>query len=262
VEEVLAGGVANAGAVVRVGDRVLRPVGAYTHSAHRFLTALRGAGFTEVPAPLGVGADGREALGFIEGEVAVPPYPAWVQTHEALASLTSLVRRFHEASANAGLCDLEWSDEMADPDGGLVVCHNDICLENVVFQDRTAVGLLDFDFAAPGDPVRDLAAMARMCVPVDDPTSAASLGWLGHDDRAARTRLVADSYGLSRSQRQGFLRYLDESIAQGGQWVLRQVQMGDPNFIKMWNDIGGMDRFDRRRRWWGDSRALFLETLR
>ena len=99
------------------------------------------------------------------------PYPAWAQNDGALASLAVLMRPFHDVSAQVGLVDLDWSAEMADPNGGVVVCHNDICLENVVFRDRQAVGLLDFDFAAPGDPVRDLAAMARMCVPVDDPVS-------------------------------------------------------------------------------------------
>ncbi len=61
---------------------------------------------------------------------------------------------------------------MADPAGGRIVCHNDVCLENVVFRDGLAVGLLDFDFAAPGRPAYDLAQMARMCVPVDDDVSA------------------------------------------------------------------------------------------
>jgi Ser/Thr protein kinase RdoA (MazF antagonist) len=42
------------------------------------------------------------------------------------------------------------------------VCHNDVCIENVVFDDRReAVGLLDFDFAAPGRAVRDLVHTAR-----------------------------------------------------------------------------------------------------
>jgi hypothetical protein len=44
-EEVLAGGVANAGAVVRVGGDVLRPSNANTASIHRFLTTLADAGF-------------------------------------------------------------------------------------------------------------------------------------------------------------------------------------------------------------------------
>ncbi|MHB1445434.1 MAG: phosphotransferase [Acidimicrobiales bacterium] len=259
-EEVLVGGVANAGRVVRVGDEVLRPAGPYSESIHRFLGALREVGFPGVPAPVAAEPDGRERLSFIAGDVAVPPYPEWVQRDEALVSLAVLTRRFHEASYRVGLLDLDWSPEMADPEGGPLICHNDICLENVVFHGTEAVGLLDLDFAAPGSPIRDLAALARMCVPVDDPQSAANLGW-SMADRAARTRLLADSYGLSRPQRQELLKYLDRSIGTGGQWVLSKVKAGDPNFIEMWNKIGGMDRFDRRRGWWNDHRGAFVTAL-
>jgi Phosphotransferase enzyme family len=258
---ILSGGVANAGAVIRVGDRVLRPAGPQTASLHKFLAALREGGFYGAPKPLGVDHEGREILAFIEGDVALPPYPAWAQTDEALASLAALTRRFHEGSRGVGLIHLDWSAEMADPARGEVVCHNDICLENVVFRDGEAIGLLDFDFAAPGDPIRDLAALARMCVPVDDPVSAAHFGWSAAD-RATRTRLVADSYGLIAPQRGELLAYLDSAIAQGGEWVLRQVEAGNPNFIKMWDEIGGMERFDRRRRWWKDSRSAFVDALK
>jgi len=39
-EDVLPGGVANRGGVVRTGNHVLRPSNAHTPSIHRFLTAL------------------------------------------------------------------------------------------------------------------------------------------------------------------------------------------------------------------------------
>ena len=61
-------------------------------------------------------------------------------------------------------------------------------------RDGIAVGLLDFDFAAPGRVLYDLAQMARMCVPVDDDVSAARLGWQGAD-RPARLRLVVRQDG-------------------------------------------------------------------
>ena len=37
--------------------------------------------------PIGIDDDGRERLVYIEGEVAVPPYPWWVQADDALASI-------------------------------------------------------------------------------------------------------------------------------------------------------------------------------
>ena len=111
--------------------------------------------------------------------------------------------------------------------GGPVICHNDVCLENVVFRDGEAVALLDFDFAAPGRPVYDLACFARMCVPIDDDENRARFGW-NDDDLPARLRLV---------------------------------DAGDPNFTAMWAEMGGMARFDRRRAWWQASRPHFAAAM-
>jgi aminoglycoside phosphotransferase (APT) family kinase protein len=260
-EEELEGGVANAGQVTRSGTHVLRPSNRHTASIHRFLAALRAHGFDGASRPVGVDPDGRERMDFIEGEVAVPPYPAWVQADDALRSIAELMRRFHEASRDVGLDASGWSDEMADPSGGSLVCHNDVCLENVVFREGAAVGLLDFDFAAPGRPVYDVAQMARMCVPIDDDVSASRLGWLPAD-RAARLRLVADAYALDGSGRDELLAILSDSIAQGGRFVRRRVEAGDPNFVKMWNEMGGQGRFDRRGRWWDEHHEAFATALR
>lgn len=261
-DTVLHGGVANAGAVVRRGDVVLRPSNPHTATAHRWLGALAAAGFDGASVPLGVDADGRERLRFIDGDVPVPPYPDWARHDDALASVAALLRRFHDASAAAFRPgpDDSWSDEMADPAGGPVVVHNDVCLENVVFRHGRAVGLLDFDFAAPGRPLYDLAAFARMCVPVDDPTRT-RLGWTLDADLPARLRLVADAYGCDAVARAELLGCLDDTIADGGRFVLRRVEAGDANFAAMWEAGGGMARYDRRRAWWAAERAAFAAAL-
>jgi aminoglycoside phosphotransferase (APT) family kinase protein len=133
-------------------------------------------------------------------------------------------------------------------------------LENVVFRDGVAVGLLDFDFAAPGRPLYDLAQMARMCVPVDDDISAARLEW-EPADRPLRLRLVADAYGLETADRDELLAILAETIARGGEFVRRRVDAGDVNFIKMWTEMGGGQRFDRRRAWWAEHQEEFRRAL-
>jgi hypothetical protein len=261
VDEVpLAGGVANAGAVTRIGPHVLRPSNPHSDSILRFLSALRAAGFEGAPMPVGIDRDGRERLVYIEGEVAVPPFPAWVQSDSALASVAVLMRRFHEASRQFDRTGSTWSTEMADPRGGEVICHNDVCLENVVFRQGEAVGLLDFDFAAPGRPAADLASFARMCVPIDDEVNAAKLGWLD-PDRPVRLRLVADAYGLDRTERPQLVEILSDSMAQGGAFVRRRVEAGDVNFIKMWDEMGGAERYARRERWWDRQRVEFVAAL-
>jgi len=209
---------------------------------------------------VGIDPDGRERLEYIEGEVGLPPFPPWVQRDSALASIAALLREYHEASVTFDRTGSTWSGEMADPGGGPVICHNDVCLENVVFRGGEAVGLLDFDFAAPGRPAGDLASFARMCVPVDDDVNAAKQGW-AHGDRPARLRLVADAYGLDRAGRGEMIDVLGATIMQGGAFVRRRVEAGDTNFIAMWDAMGGAERFDRRRRWWDQHRVEFLAAL-
>ncbi|MDP9464526.1 MAG: phosphotransferase [Actinomycetota bacterium] len=257
----LGGGVANAGAVVRSGSHVLRPSNSNTPTIHRFLRTLEKAGFDGASVPIGVDADGRERLRFIDGDVPLVPYPRWAQTDEALASIARLMRRFHDAARTFVPGDEDtWSAEMADPEGGTVICHNDVCVENVVFRNGEAVCLLDFDWAAPGSPLYDLACMARMCVPIDD-DSRVRFGW--HPaNLPVRLRLVADTYGLDAHERSGLVAALSGSIARGGQFVLRRVEAGDRNFVEMWNSMGGMARFDRRRAWWAESRGEFDTAMR
>ncbi len=258
-EQVLAGGVSNAGSVVRSGPHVLRPSNPHSASVHAFLRSVRANGFEGAPMPVGIDADGRERLVFMEGDVPLPPYPAWARTDAALGSIAALLARFHSAAV-IDEAAASWSAELADPAGGRIVCHNDVCLENVVFQAGVAVGLLDFDYCAPGRPTYDLAQLARMCVPIDDDESAAQLGW-EPADRPGRLRLACDRYGLDGAGRAETLDVLDDAVARGGEFVKRHVDAGEQSFTLMWEWMGGQERWDRRRRWWAGSRGQFVDAL-
>ena len=259
-EERLEGGIANAGQVVRVGAHVLRPSSPHSGSIHAFLRAVRQAGFEGASSPVGIDEDGRERLVFIDGDVPVPPYPDWSQSDAALASIATLLRGLHDAARGFDARGLTWSDDLADPAGGTLVCHNDIEPSNVVFRDGIAVALLDFEFAAPGRPVYDLAHLARFCVPIDDELDQARLGWWPAD-RPARLRLVADAYGLDGDGRADLLSAMDDAIDQIEKAVRRSVAAGDPNATALWNRTGGSERYDRRRRWWMDHHDEFAAAL-
>lgn len=259
-EQQLDGGIANAGQVARVGPHVLRPSGPHSGSVHAFLRALRHAGFEGAPLPVGIDQDGRERLVFIDGEVPVPPYPDWSQSDTALASIARLLRRLHDAAHGFDPQDLAWDDALADPAGGTLVCHNDVEPSNVVFRDGIALALLDFEFAAPGRPVYDLAQLARLCVPVEDDFDQARLGWRPAD-RPARLRLVADAYGLDRDGRAELLTAMDDAIARIEAAVRRSVDAGDANSVAMVQRTGGMEKYDRRRCWWRDHHAAFAAAL-
>jgi hypothetical protein len=260
MEEALPGGVANAGRVVRLGNSVLRPSNPNSVSIHAFLRALKEVGFEGASMPIEIKSDGRERLQFIRGEVAIPPYPGWAQSNGALISVATLLLDFHQASALVTAHLRTWTDELADPLGGTVVCHNDVCLENVVFRDGSAVGLLDFDFAAPGRPLYDLAQFARMCVPIDDEFSADRLGW-NISDNPARLRIISDAYGLAAQPRHDLIDILDDSMNRGENFVKRRAAAGDPNFIHMLEEMGGLERYERRQQWWETRRMEFVNAL-
>jgi hypothetical protein len=259
-EQQLEGGITNAGHVVRVGRHVLRPSSPHSGSIHAYLRAVRRAGFEGAPLPIGIDEDGRERLVFVDGDVPVPPYPDWSQSDTALVSTTRLLRGLHDAARGFDPRGFSWDDSLADPRSGTLVCHNDVELSNVVFRDGIAVALLDFEFAAPGRPVYDLAQLARLCVPVDDDLDQARLGWQPAD-RPARLRLVADAYGLDRGGRAELLTAVDDAIARIEAAVRRSVDAGEANAIALWNRTGGSDRYERRRRWWADNLPHFAAAL-
>jgi thiamine kinase-like enzyme len=222
---------------------------------------VRRAGFEGVPRPVGIDEDGRERLVFIDGEVPVSPYPDWSQTDAALVSVARLLRGLHDAARGFDPAGLSWDDRLADPAGGTLLCHNDVCPENVVFRDGVAVALLDFEFAAPGRAVYDVAHLARLCVPVENEFDQARLGWRPAD-RTARLRLVADAYGLEQDGRAELLTAIDEAIDRVAAAVRRSVDAGDPNAVAMWNRTGGRERYDRRGRWWIEHHEEFAAALR
>jgi hypothetical protein len=260
-EQQLDGGIANAGQVVRIGPHVLRPSSPHSGSIHAFLRAVRDVGFDGAPTPVGIDDDGRARLVFIEGDVPVPPYPSWSQSDPALASVARLLRGLHDASRRFDPQGHTWADALADPAGGTLVCHNDVELSNVVFRDGIAVALIDFEFAAPGRPVYDLAQLARLCVPIDDEVDQARLGWRPAD-RPARLRLVADAYGLDRDGRAELLTAIDDALDRIEAAVRRSIAAGDPGPTALWNRTGGGERYDRRRRWWTAHRDRFAAALR
>jgi hypothetical protein len=255
-EIVLAGGVANAGAVVRVGDTVRRPARSTTASVQALFAHLHAAGFDGVPEPLGTDEQGREMLSFIPGDVPVPPYPDWALADATLASVARLLRRYHEAAVGFDAGAWPWSAELVDPGGGPIVIHGDVCPENVVFRDLEAVALLDFDFAAPGRPLSDVASTISMWAPLRDPRTVdperARL------DPFTRAAVFCGAYGVSAAEREQLLAMWPQARRDGIAFVRRHVDAGEPAFVEMWKAAGG-EEGERRNLAWIDEN---LDRLR
>jgi len=234
-EQILGGGLANLGQVVKRGDTVERPAPPHAAALHTYLRTLRDAGFDGVPEPLGLSGE-REVLSFVHGDVAIPPYPSWSREEDVLASVGRLLRRMHDASASIPLPAANWPTEFTDPEAAsapnVVLCHNDACLENVVFRDGEAVALIDFDFAAPGRPLWDLAMSAWYWVPMVPQTIAAVEGSDGMDS-AARLRIMVDAYGLDAADRRTLLDLFPSLVDTMQAFMKGRVAAGDPVFTEV-----------------------------
>lgn len=155
---------------------------------------------------------------------------------------------------------VEWPRDLADPEGGTLLCHNDVCPENVVFRGGRAAGLIDFDFAAPGRAVWDVAMTARYWVPMLDPVSAAVLYPSGLD-AAARLRVLADGYGLAERERLALPGVIEQTTAVCRAFVERRVADGDPGYVQALAERGGWGRWDRIQAWLVDHRMTFTAAL-
>jgi hypothetical protein len=259
--EALVGGMVNAGAVLRRGALVERPAPRNARALHAYLLALKEHGFDAAPVPVGLTEDGCEQLTFIPGDVALPPFPDWVMTKTALESVGSLLRRLHEASVAVEVdTRARWPRDLADPEGGTMLCHNDVCPDNVVFRDGCAAALIDFDLAAPGRLLWDVAMTARYWVPMVDPGSAAAFYPSGLD-APARLRILADSYGLSPRDRAELPGAIEQATEVCRAFVAARVTDGDPVYLQALAERGGWERWDRMQTWLADRRETFTAGL-
>ena len=134
-EEVLHGGTANRGLVVRVGDTVRRPLRRTSPATHALLRHLAEVGFAGAPRFLGVDDRGREVLSFIPGTPVVPPYPDWALTDGALASGAHLLRAYHRAVSTFDPSPHHWSPSPPGAYTDGLVSDNAPNRDNVVFRD-------------------------------------------------------------------------------------------------------------------------------
>jgi hypothetical protein len=195
----LTGGTANRGLVLRVGDTVRRPNPPGADAVHALLRHLENVGFEGAPRYHGEDEDGREVLGYIDGDVPIAPHPRWALTDDALVSVAVLLRRYHEAVRSFDPATHDWPTTVPALYRGRLVTHNDPNLDNVVFRDGRAVAFIDFDLASPGSAIWDAALAARLWVPLRDPDDVPAdlISRAGH-----RLRLFADAYGLPRAGRE------------------------------------------------------------
>lgn len=200
--------------VYRRGDVVLRETGPWASSVHSLLRHLEKVGFDASPRVVGSGfaEDGRETLSFIEGEV-INPKP-W--SDEGIVGVGSMLRELHQAcSTFVPASDAKWPPFFGREIGGSdhVIGHCDFAPWNIVSLEGVPVGLIDWEYAGPVDPLVEFAQACWLNVRLFSDDIAEIEGLAPVEDRAHQLGLMVDAYGLPKSQRAGFFDLMIEFIA-------------------------------------------------
>jgi Ser/Thr protein kinase RdoA (MazF antagonist) len=164
---------------------------------HALLHHLERVEFRGAPRALGIDDQGREVLTYIPGPLAHER----VLDDAELAGVARLVREYHTAAASfPATAGMVWRSEGRDPSGiHEVVCHNDLAPWNLVVGERERA-FIDWDLAAPGRRLWDLALAACTFVPLHP----------GAARQQERFRLFCNAYGLAATEQPELLTVMVE----------------------------------------------------
>src|SRR5262249_23846827 len=132
--------------------------------------------------------------------------------------------------------DTPWLRMVGAPADGPVICHNDLSTDNTI---RTADGLvlIDWDLAAPGTRLWDVAWAAYRWVPLYDDATCAPFDT--PIPALARLRLFVDACGLDAADRKALPPPVEARIecliATARAWGTQ----GLPGWVDVWRDTGG-----------------------
>jgi aminoglycoside phosphotransferase (APT) family kinase protein len=180
-ESVLGGGAVNE--VVRVGTTVRRTPSQRAEYVRGVLAWFERRGWAGAPRFLGTDEKGRETFGYIEGRAALTAAErAAARTDACLVQVARLVRAFHDLTHGTPLAE-----------GRDVVCHNDLAPKNTVYAvdcgQWRPVAFVDWDIAAPGERIHDVAHVCWQYLDLGPGVSDVP-------ETARRMRLICDAYGL------------------------------------------------------------------
>jgi len=192
---------------------IVKDTGPWAPTVHSLLRHLEDVGFTGSPRVVGSGFDpsGRETLTYIEGEFTDPG--PW--TLEGAAAVGQLLRELHRATASyRPPPDATWQPWFGRALGSAprVIGHCDVASWNIVARNGLPVALIDWEYAGPVDPLVELAQACWLNAKLHDDNVAEIDGLPPLEERARQLRAIVDGYGLSASQRRGFVDRIIEFV--------------------------------------------------
>jgi hypothetical protein len=225
----------------RVGETVRRPAQPWSASVQAVLLHLQRAGVSGIPRPLGFDEFGRETLGYVAGDVWSDPMPQLVWRESTLVAAARLLRRLHDATADfEPPVDARWMLAMPGDLPAEVICHNDFAPYNVVFGPGGPIGAVDWETAAPGARVWDVAYAAYRFVPL---SCAAPEELAARSVQARRLAAFCDAYGLGGADREILLATVIRRVAALRDLIVSEAARGNAVFAAHLAD-GHVDEYD------------------
>lgn len=121
-----------------------RPAKGNAAFVHDLLLWLEEKGFPFTPRFLGVDEQGRDILTYLPGQIW--SYSGSGLSDDLLVHVARIIRTYHDLTAGSWLAP-----------GHEIVAHHELGPHNTIFQENRLIGFIDWDDAAPGTRLRDLA---------------------------------------------------------------------------------------------------------
>lgn len=214
--------------VKRVGRTVRRQTGPWTPAVHELLNYLAEEGLAGIPKVHGVDDDGFEILEYVEGRGV--PVDDEIVLDNVLVEAVQWLRSYHDVVANyrpTGLVNWRTGEKELEPDQ--IICHNDPGAYNWIIQSGHFAAMIDWDMAAPGNPIDDLAFLAWTAIPLYRD--------IGVERTAARIDLLVEAYGewgpstllnAVVDRMTTATERIKAGIDRGDEGMLRLAQTGEP----------------------------------
>ncbi|MEU6394362.1 aminoglycoside phosphotransferase family protein [Streptomyces sp. NPDC046939] len=181
--------------VRRVGATIHRPAGAWTPAVHALLRHLEAVGFSGAPRVLGT--DGtEEVLSMLYGEPAFTPWPQALRSAGGVGELGRWLRRYHDAVRTFRRpTDAHWQGQEEEWQPGMVIRHGDLGPWNAIWDTGRLIGFIDWDFAAPGHAIDDVAQLAWYAIPLRPMEQQRRASVTGARTLQARLHALCTAYG-------------------------------------------------------------------
>ncbi|MBK1791987.1 aminoglycoside phosphotransferase family protein [Persicirhabdus sediminis] len=165
---------------------------------HELLQFLNHSGFEYAPDFIGVDEkSNRECLSYIDGEVALRPWPSVLRTLSGLEQIARMLKQYHQIVVKFEPIGAKWHLADRDTTDSCIIRHGDIGPWNMVWMGDRLVGVIDWDFAEPGTILEDLAQVAWHCIPLKPPRRSTEAG-VASEDIEERFDFFCRTYGVSK----------------------------------------------------------------